>query len=305
MTNLATTFCSITFPNPFILPSGIITEIPAHKKAEESGAGGITTKSLTVEKREGYPIPRIIRFDQGFLNSVGFRGPGIKAGKDQVKNLIKSVKVPVIASIFSTRLTEIEILAKEIASISPSLIELDISCPHVEDEYSKALAMGEKTAYEAVKVAKKEVGKIPLIIKLSPNYSQVAQVAKACEEAGADAISAINTVGPGMIIDIKTKKPLLGNKRGGVSGPAILPIAVRCVYDIYESVKIPIIGIGGVTTLEDVLQMFMAGATLVGVGSATYTKGMKVFEELKQGLADYMAKENIKSLKDIIGIAHK
>src|SRR3989338_5852682 len=98
MTNLATTFCSITFPNPFILPSGIITEIPAHKKAEESGAGGITTKSLTVEKREGYPIPRIIRFDQGFLNSVGFRGPGIKAGKDQVKNLIKSVKVPLLSN---------------------------------------------------------------------------------------------------------------------------------------------------------------------------------------------------------------
>lgn len=304
MANLSVKFCGVTFPNPLILPSGIITEIPEHKKAFENGAGGITAKSLTVEKREGYSLPRIIKFDHGFLNAVGFRGPGIRKGKEQVKELMKNVKIPVIASIFSTRLKEIKVLAAEISEVNPPLVELDISCPHVEDEYGKSLAMGEKTAHEATIAAKEELGKIPLICKLSSNTPNIDMVAKACEEAGANAISAINTVGPGMVIDIKTKKPVLGNKRGGVSGPAIKPIAIRCIYDIYEAVKIPIIGIGGMSTWQDTVEMTMAGATLVGVGSATYTKGMKVFEEIKRGLVEYMEKENIKSLKELIGIAH-
>lgn len=304
MTTLHTSFLGVDFQNPFILPSGIISEIPDHLKAAEAGAGGITVKSLTVEPREGYPIPKIIKFDHGFLNAVGFRGPGIKVGKEQVKNLMAKIKIPLIASIFSTRLAEIELLAKEMVSIDPNFIELDISCPHVEDEYGKSLAMGEKTAYDATSTAKKQIGKIPLIVKLSPNYSEIAKIAKACEEAGGDAISAINTVGPGMIIDIRKRQPLLGNKRGGVSGPAILPIAIRCVYDIYEEVKIPIIGIGGVEKLENALQMFMAGATLVGVGTATYTKGMGIYKQLADDLQKYMETNKIKSLDEIHGAAH-
>ncbi len=304
MADLSVNFCSIKFPNPLILPAGIITDILEHRKAVEGGAGGITTKSLTVGPREGYPLPRIIKFDHGFLNAVGFRGPGIKKGKEQIKQLMGSIKVPVIASVFSTRLPEISLLIREIASINPSLIELDISCPHVENEFGKSLAMGEKPAFEATRTAKKEAGEIPLICKISPNTPDIAKVAKACEEAGADAISAINTVGPGMVIDIKTKRPVLGNKKGGVSGPAIKPIAIRCVYDIYETVKIPIIGMGGISSGQDVVEMMMAGATLVGVGSATYLKGMGIFEDIKKELTEYMERENIKNLKEIIGAAH-
>ena len=209
-----------------------------------------------------------------------------------------------IASIFSTKLEEIAKLTKEIASINPPLIELDISCPHVEDEFGKSLSMSEKTAYEATTAAKKESKKIPLLCKLSANIAEIAKVAKACEQAGADGISAINTVGPGMVINIKTKKPLLGNKRGGVSGPAIRPFAVRCVYDIYEAVRIPIIGMGGVTTWQDVVEIVMAGATLVGVGSATYIKGMNLYKQLTKELSDYMDKEGIKNLSDLVGVAH-
>jgi len=304
MVDLQVTFCNVTFPNPFVLPAGILTEIPGHVAAENGGAGGITAKSLTLEPREGYPIPRIIKFEHGILNAVGFRGPGIKKGKEQVKGLIAKVKVPVIASIFSTKLEEITKLTEEIASVNPPLIELDISCPHVEDEFGKSLAMSEKTAYEATYAAKKTSKKIPLLCKLSANFSEIAKVAKACEEAGADGISAINTIGPGMVINIKTKKPLLGNKRGGVSGPAIRPIAVRCVYDIYEAVKIPIIGMGGVTTWQDAVEMIMVGSTLVGVGSATYIKGMNIYKQLTKELSDYMEKEGINNITELVGVAH-
>lgn len=304
MVDLSIKYCGVTFPNPLILPAGIITEIPDHKRAAEAGAGGITAKSLTVEPREGYPIPRVIKFEHGILNAVGFRGPGIKKGKEQVRQLMTATSIPIIASIFSTRIDEIKLLTKEIAGINPSLIELDISCPHVENECGKSLAMNEETAYKAAKAAKEESGKIPLLCKISANYSEIAKVAKACEEGGADGISAINSVGPGMVINIKTKKPILGNKRGGVSGPAIRPIAVRCVYDIFEAVKIPIIGMGGVTTWQDAVEMMMAGAALVGVGSAVYFRGYKVFEEIKKGLQEYMEKEGIKNLKNLIGVAH-
>lgn len=304
MADISVSFCKIKFPNPFILPAGILTEIPGHVAAANGGAGGITAKSLTLEPREGYPIPRIIKFEHGILNAVGFRGPGIKKGKEQVKDLMAKVKVSVIASIFSTKLEEITKLTEEIVSINPPLIELDISCPHVEDEFGKSLAMSEKTAYEATSAAKKASKKIPLLCKLSANFSEIAKVAKACEQAGADGISAINTIGPGMVINIKTKRPLLGNKRGGVSGPAIRPIAVRCVYDIYEAVKIPIIGMGGVTSWQDVVEMMMAGATLVGVGSATYLKGMNLYKQLSKELSDYMDQEGIKDLKELVGVAH-
>lgn len=304
MSNLKVNFCGVDFENPLVLPSGIIQEIPDHIRAVKGGAGSITAKSLTVEPREGYPIPRIIRFEHGILNAVGFRNPGIKNGKLQIMQLMRSVNVPVIVSIFSTKLEEIKLLASEVAGIHPPFMELDISCPHVEDEFGKSLAMNEKTAYEATKAAKRESGKIPLLCKISANYSEIVKVAKACEEAGADGISAINSVGPGMVIDIKTKKPVLGNIRGGMSGPAIKPIAIRCVYDIFKEVKIPILGMGGVTTWQDVVEMMMAGATLVGIGSATYFKGMGIYQEIKQGLLDYMDKKGIKDLKEIVGTAH-
>lgn len=306
MSSLKVTFCGVEFPNPLILPSGIAQEIPKdHLRYAKAGVGGITAKSLTIEPREGYPVPRIIKYDCGILNAVGFRGPGIEKGKEQLLQLMKLTKVPIIASVFSTRIEEIKVLVSEVASLNPPLIELNISCPHVYNEFGESLAMNEKTAHEAVKVAKKAAGKIPLIAKLSPNVSNIDKVAKACEDAGADAISAINTVGPGMVIDIKSKKPVLGNKRGGVSGPGIKPIAIRCIYDIYQAVDIPIIGMGGVANWEDVVEMMMAGATLVGIGSAAYMKGIKIYEDIKKDLKKYLEVEKIKSINKLIGTAHE
>lgn len=306
MSKLEISFCGVEFSNPFILPSGIITEIPEHKRAIEAGVGGVTLKSITKEKREGNPLPRMWKYEHGMLNSVGLRNAGIDKGSGEVKEFLNTYKekVPIIVSLFSTKVSEFVELVEKIASLHPQFIELNLSCPNTVDEMGNALGMDEGAAEKVVAAVKKVSGKIPILAKLSPNVVEIANIAKSCEDAGADGIVAINTVGPGMIIDINKKKPILGNKEGGVSGSGILPVSVRCVYDIYEAVKIPIIGMGGVTTITDVIQMFMAGAMLIGVGTATYLKGMGVYQKLKTELTEYMEKENIKSLKELIGLAH-
>jgi dihydroorotate dehydrogenase (NAD+) catalytic subunit len=306
--NISVKYCSVTFPNPLILPSGIAQEIPKdHQRAIDGGAGGITTKSMTVEPREGYAPPRVIKsppLGYSIMNAVGLKGPGIQKGKMLIRDFIRSSRVPVIVSIFAANVKDFEILARELIAFHPPFIELNLSCPNVDDEYGKPLSTQTKASAAVVKAVKKLAGRIPVLAKLTPNVLNIADVAKSCEQAGADGIVAINTVGPGLVIDIKRRKPVLGNKRGGVSGPAIKPIAVRCVYDVYEAVKIPIIGMGGVASWEDVIEMMMAGATLVGVGSATYFKGMGIYKEINTGLREYMKKERVKSLKEIVGAAH-
>lgn len=305
MADLSVSYCGVTFPNPLILPSGIAQEIPAdHERAIKAGAGGITTKSLTIEPREGNPLPRVAKYEQGFLNSVGLRGPGIVKGKVLIEEFLKTSPVPVIVSVFATNVRGFVRFAEELCPLQPPLFELNLSCPNVDDDMGKALGLGCESSAAAVRAVKKIAGRVPVLAKLTPNVPNIAEVAKACEQAGADGIVAINTAGPGMLIDITRRKPILGAKRGGMSGPAIRPLAVRCVYDIYEAVKIPIIGMGGVTTWQDAVEMMMAGATLVGVGSATYFKGYGVYEEIKQRLQAYMDKEGIKNLKELVGVAH-
>lgn len=305
MANLKIDYCGVDFDNPFILPSGIITELPQHKKAIEAGAGGITLKSLTYEKRLGNPLPRVWKYDCGMINSVGIINPGIEKGTKEVELILKeNPGTPIIVSLFATKIKEFISLIEKIAPLQPAFIELNLSCPNVESEFGKSLGMEKGAAGEIVKEAKKISGKVPVLAKLSPNVSDIADIAKSCEAAGADGIVAINTVGPGMIIDINRKKPILGAKKGGVSGPGILPITVRCVYEIYEAVKIPIIGVGGVTKWQDAVEVMMAGASLVGVGTATYSKGMGIYKELKKELANYMETNHYTNLKQIIGIAH-
>lgn len=305
MADLSITYCGVNFSNPFILPSGIITKIPEHKRAVEAGAGGVTLKSLTYERREGNPLPRVCKYDCGMLNSVGLRNAGIEKGSREIAHFIRENKdVPVIVSLFATKIKEFEYLIDKITPQKPHFIELNLSCPNVEDEFGKSLGMEKGASGEVIKAAKKHSGTIPLLAKLSPNVSNISEIAKICENAGADGIVAINSVGPGMVIDIGKRKPVLGALKGGITGPGILPIAVRCVYEIYEAVKIPIIGMGGVSKWQDVLELIMAGATLVGVGTATYTKGMKIYNQLKIELNNYMDKEGIKNLKNLIGVAH-
>lgn len=305
MKDLSITFCGITFRNPFILPSGIITEIAEHKKAIAAGVGGVTLKSITLAKREGNPIPRVWKFECGMLNSVGLRNPGIKQAKKEIKEfLIANPDTPIIVSLFAAKVADFVSMAYQIAELNPQFIELNLSCPNVETDMGQPLGMDKGAAGLVVKKTKKVIGHIPLLAKLTANVENISEIARSCEEAGADAITAINALSQGMIIDITKEKPVMGLGTGALSGPAIFPIALRSVYEIYEAVSIPIVGVGGVTTIDDVLQMFMAGATLIGVGTATYLHGMKIYNKLHADLLSYMETNKINKLSAIIGLAH-
>jgi len=182
------------------------------------------------------------------------------------------------------------------------LLEANISCPNVR-EFGKSFSATCESAAEVVKAVKK-VSKTPLFVKLSPNLQDIADVARACEKAGADGITAINTVGPGMVIDLKTRRPVLSNKSGGMSGPVIKPIMVRCVYDIYDAVKIPIIATGGVVTGEDATEAIMAGASAVGIGTGVKYRGIEVFKLVCKELEEFMKKEKFGSIDEMVGVAH-
>lgn len=193
------------------MPSGILQEVSAHYQAEKYGLGGVTTKSMTVEPRESNPMPRVVRYEHGILNSVGLRNPGIKKGVGEWAKFIKETKIPVIISIFAVKVTDFVYLAAEVEKIKPAMIELNLSCPNTVDELGQPLGMGIESTVGAVRSIRKAVKKTTKILaKLSPNVTNIGEVAKMAEAFGADAISAINTVGPGMVIDIKTKKPSLG-----------------------------------------------------------------------------------------------
>ena len=285
-----------------MMPSGILQEVSAHYQAEKNGLGGVTTKSMTMEPRLGNPMPRVVKYDHGILNSVGLRNPGVKKGVGEWAEFIKATKIPVICSVFAVNVSDFVHLAVAVEKINPDFIELNLSCPNTTDELGQPLGMGVESTAAAVKAVRQAVKKTTKILaKLSPNVNNIGEVAKAAEAEGADAITAINTVGPGMVIDINRKKPLLGNIVGGVSGPGIRPVAVRCVWDIYNSITLPIIGMGGVETAHDVVEMMLAGATLVGIGSAWYRHGFGIYEKIKEDLIEYMTKNKIKSLKELVG----
>lgn len=290
--------------NPLFLPSGIINEISGHKMAIDAGAGSVVLKSITLNPREGNPIPRVAKYEYGIINSVGLKNPGLKEGKKQIDNFIKSTKTPIIISVFATTVKDFKKLVSEMAELKPYALEINLSCPNVEGEFGQMLSNKSDSSYQVIKGVKKESGKIPLIAKLTPNVDSIAEIAKACEQSGADAIAAINTVAPSMIIDINKRKPILGMKKGGLSGPGIRPVAIAKIYEIYEAVKIPIIGMGGVEKWQDAVEMMMAGATLVGVGSAVYLHGYKIYQEIMTGMKEFLKKENIKNIEDLIGTAH-
>lgn len=302
--DLSVKLCGIKLENPTVLVSGILVSTQDLLAAVKGGAGAVTSKSVSIEKREGHPQPTIVKFEHGFLNSVGLKNPGIEKTKEEIREFLAKSKTPLLLSIVANKVSDFQTLAKEVAELKPHFIEINISCPNVEEEFGRPFATDPDLSAEVVKKVKKVSGKIPVIPKLSPNVLDIKKIAKAVEDAGADAISAINTVGPGMVIDIYKKKPKLGNKKGGVSGPAIKPVAVRCIWEIYEAVKIPIIGGGGITTGEDAIEMIMAGATALGIGSAVYLRGKDVFAKICKEMEQFMSAEGYHSVQELRGIAH-
>lgn len=299
---LATNLYGIKLRNPLILASGILgVTKESVNRIGNLGAGAVTLKSLCHEERIGNRNPTMFADKEVFMNAVGLPGQGIDSAVKDLKNL-DGLSVPVIGSIYGYKIEQFGHVTKKMASLKPALIEVDISCPHLD--YGKTYDADPKLAAEVTKEVKKNSGKIPISIKLSPNVHDIKEIAHAAERAGADAITAINTV-TSMIIDIDARKPILANKIGGMSGPALKPIAVRCVYEIYETVKIPIIGTGGITYGKDAIEMVMAGATGIGIGSGIYYRGMDIFKKVCNEMKSWMKKNKIKNMDEIRGCAHK
>src|SRR3989338_4497533 len=293
--------CGVKLRNPAVLASGILgVTKESIDRIGKSGAGAVTLKSLCHEERKGNPNPTMFGYDNVFLNAVGLPGQGIgNAIKDFGR--LNDLSVPVIGSIYGYKIEHFGQVAKKMASLKPAIVEVDISCPHMD--YGKPYYADAELVAMVTREVKKNSGKIPVSIKLSPNVYDIKEIAHAAEKAGADAITAINTA-TGMAIDIDARKPILANKVGGISGPALKPIAVRCVYEIFEEVKIPIIGTGGVTYGKDAIEMIMAGATAVGIGTAVYYRGIDVFRKVCNEMEEWMKKNKVKSLDEIRGAAH-
>ena len=264
--------------------------------------GSFSFKGTTMEPRFGNPTPRIAECPNGMINSVGLANPGIeKVISTELPKLKKCFNKPVIANISGFSIDEYKYCCEKIDKEEQvGLIEVNISCPNV---HAGGMAFGTSPSAAAeVTAAVKSVTKKPVYMKLSPNVASITDIAKACEQAGADGISLINTL-LGMRIDLKTGKPVVANKMGGYSGPGIFPVALRMVYQVYEAVKIPIIGMGGVSSAADVLEMMYAGASAVQVGAANLVDPYvcpRIIEELPKLCEKY----KIDKLSDIVGKAH-
>jgi dihydroorotate dehydrogenase (NAD+) catalytic subunit len=305
--DVSTTLCGVRLPNPTVLSSGILGlshEIMA--RVARAGAGGVTFKSCSLKPRPGYPNPTILDWGPGLINAVGLSNPGVEVMVEEIRAAKKSLAplgVPVIASIFAETIYDFGTIARFISEAEPHLIEVNISCPNIDDRYRQMFAADPYVVAQVTRWVKQNT-EIPILVKLSPNVTDVAKIARTAVEAGADGITAINSLGPGLILDVETCRPVLAHGTGGVSGPAMRPIAVRCVRDICRAVDVPVVAVGGVTSGRDVVEMILVGATAVGIGSAIHYRGMEVFREVCQELREYMARHGYADLEAFRGRAH-
>jgi dihydroorotate dehydrogenase (NAD+) catalytic subunit len=305
--DLAVRLCGVDLPNPLILASGILgTEAQLLARVAQAGAGAVTAKSCSLLPRAGHPNPTVLAWEHGLINAVGLANPGVEAEVKQLalaRTLLKPWSTALVASIFAETVETYARVAARIVEAEPDLLEVNISCPNVHDEFGTPFAADPSAAAEVTAAVREAVaGQVPILIKLSPNVADIAAVARAVAGAGADGISAINTL-TGMIIDVHARRPILANRTGGLSGPAIRPLAVRCVYEIAQAVDLPIVGMGGVMCGRDAVEMIMAGATAVGVGSAVYREGPEAFGRIRDEMAALMAELGYERVEQMRGAA--
>jgi dihydroorotate dehydrogenase (NAD+) catalytic subunit len=304
MNKLKTNFCGIDMENPIMTASGTFGWGKEYSDYFDPNIlGAIVLKGLTLEPRKGNPGTRIAETPSGMLNSIGLENPGFEHFKNvTIKELEKDMTTNLIVNLNGKTIEDYIELTEKIDEIdSIAGIELNISCPNVKDG-GMAFGANPKIAAEVTRRVR-EVTKKPLIVKLSPNVTDVAYIAKLVEDNGADAIAVINTL-LGMAIDIRKKKPVLGNIFGGFSGPAVKPVALRIVYQVYKAVNIPILGMGGISSTEDVIEFMMAGASAVSLGTSMFTNPMLPVEVI-EGLNKYCEEEKLDNISDIVGILHK
>ena len=307
--SLSTSFLGFALPTPLVLASGIWgTTASLLVRAAHAGCGAVTSKSAGLEPRRGHVNPTCIAWGGGLLNAIGLPNPGAAHEVDilrQAKAGLAPLNVRLIASLFADTVENFGKVAATLAGAGPDLLEANISCPNVHSDFGEPFAANAASAAAVTAAVKAAVPGTLLVVKLAPDVPNIGHIARAVVEAGADAICAINTM-PGMIIDVESGMPVLQNRRGGISGPALLPIALRCVFEIHQAVPdTPIIGTGGVTTGADAIAMLMAGATVVGVGSAVYYRGPEALTAIRDEMAAWLAAHGHETPAAVHALAHR
>ena len=296
--SLAVNIAGVEFKNPVIMASGTYGNGECYTDLYPiDRLGGISCKGMTIEPRLGNPSPRIAETPSGILNSVGLQNFGVHGFIEKYLPVLKKSDCVIIANVAGAKIEDYVSAAEALDSTDVDMIELNISCPNVK---AGGAAWGiSKEGAATVTSAVRKATKKPLIVKLTPNVTDITEIAKAVEAEGADALSLINTL-LGMRIDIRTRRPILHNNMGGLSGPAVFPVAVRMVRQCYKSVNIPIIGMGGISTWEDAVEMMLAGASAIQMGTAIFTDPLSPLKVI-DGLENYMRENGIDSLSEIVG----
>ena len=298
MADLKINYCGIEFKNPIVTASGTFGFGEEYGEyVDLSEYGGFGAKGLTRQARAGNKAPRIAETPSGILNSVGLQNPGVEYFASDIMPELAKLDTHVIANMSGNTIEEYCEMAEILSGTDTAIIEMNISCPNVKHG-GLAFGTDPKTVLELTAAVKKHCKK-PLVVKLSPNVTSITDIAKAAEAGGADGLSLINTL-LGMKIDINTRKPILANNMGGLSGPAVMPVAVRMVHQVYNAVKLPIIGMGGVMSGSDVLEFMIAGARLVALGTGLFVKPDMILD-VKQEIGAYMDRHGIKNIEDIVG----
>lgn len=298
MLDMKVNLAGVELNNPIVVASGTFgfgREFADYFPLSE--LGGICVKGLTVKRREGNPSPRIAETPSGILNSVGLQNPGVDYFCAHEMPWLKEQGTKIIANISGNTLEEYAELSEKVSAAGVDLIEVNISCPNVKHGGLAFGTMPESAA--AATKAVKEHATVPVMVKLSPNVTSIVDIAKACEDAGADALSLINTL-LGMRIDLNSRRPILHNNTGGLSGPAVLPVAVRCLWQVKDAVSIPLLGMGGVSKGEDAVELMMAGANAVAVGTACFTDP-RTPVLVKEGLKAWCEARGIEAVSSLTG----
>ncbi|MQY53012.1 MAG: dihydroorotate dehydrogenase [Firmicutes bacterium] len=297
--NLAIGLAGISLKNPVMVASGTFGYGEEYAQLVDlNRLGAIVAKTITLKPRLGNDPPRMVETASGVLNSIGLQNVGIDAFINEKLPFFREYDVPLIVSIAGETTDEYVQLAKTLQGEKITGLELNLSCPNIKYDIKLMFAQNPQSTHQVVSRVRKATS-LPLMVKLSPNVTDIASIAKVCEEAGADGVSLINTF-TGMAIDIENRKPKIGQITGGLSGPAIKPIALRMVYEVHKAVRIPIIGMGGIMTAGDALEFIIAGAKAVAIGTGNFVDPLTPIKVI-DGIREYMVKNKIKDIKSIVG----
>ncbi|MBI3816353.1 dihydroorotate dehydrogenase [Candidatus Peregrinibacteria bacterium] len=306
--NLSQILLGVTFENPTVLASGILGITASSWRAvAKGGAGAITTKSLWPVEHQGNRNPTIISTEHWTLNAVGVPDAGPAKAKEEIAEFLKDHPVPLIANVIGLAPEEFAAITEVVVPLKPDFLEVNLSTPTFRKLRGKLFAEDADEAAKIIRAVKEVSGVVPVFAKLTPDVPTIGEIARACVDAGANGITAINTAGPGMAIDLRSRMPILAAHSGGLSGPALKPIAVRCIAEIYGATggKVPIIGTGGVYTGEDALELMLAGASLIGIGTAVCDRGIDVFKKVCDEMQMWCTNEGVWKIRDLVGGMHR